>query len=118
VLVVEDDPTLRELLEQVLHREGFAPFTARNGAEALLLLRAGMPAKVIVLDLLMPLMDGWTFRRRQRGDPRLSHIPVIVTSVVDQSLTANLCADSVFPKPFDVDQLIARVRALCASTPL
>jgi DNA-binding response OmpR family regulator len=115
VLVVEDDVSLRELLEHALHRAGFAPFTAPNGAEALSLLRAGVPVKVIVLDLFMPVMDGWAFRKAQRGDPRLSHIPVIVTSIVEERTVPDLLADSVFLKPFDLDQLMARVRALCAS---
>jgi DNA-binding response OmpR family regulator len=114
VLVVEDDTTLRELLEQALHREGFAPITAPNGAEALLLLRAGVPARVILLDLLMPVMDGWAFRREQRNDPKLAHIPVIVTSGVDQWHAPELLAEAVFFKPLDLDQVIARVRAICA----
>jgi DNA-binding response OmpR family regulator len=114
VLVVEDDASLRELLEQALHREGFAPFTAPNGAEALSLLRAGVPAKVIVLELFMPIMDGWAFRKAQRGDPRLAHIPVIVTSIVEEHSVPDLDADSVFLKPLDLDQLMARVRTLCA----
>jgi DNA-binding response OmpR family regulator len=116
VLVIEDDTTLRELLEQALHREGFAPITAPNGAEALLLLRSGVPAKVILLDLLMPVMDGWAFRREQRSDPRLANIPVIVTSGADRWYAPDLLADTVFCKPLDLDQVIARVRELCGTT--
>jgi DNA-binding response OmpR family regulator len=113
VLVVEDDTTLREMLEQALHREGFAPVTAPNGAEALVLLRAGIPAKVILLDLLMPVMDGWAFRREQQSDARIAHIPVIVTSSVERWYAPDFVAEAVFCKPLDLDQVIARVRELC-----
>ena len=109
VLVVEHDSALREVLERVLHRAGFAPVTVPNGGEALTLLRDGVPAKVILLDLL----DGGDFTFEQRRDPRLAQIPVIVTSAVNQPWPAGLRADAVVPRPIDLDQLIACVRALC-----
>ena len=59
----------------LLRIEGFAPVTAPNGAEALALLRASVPAQVILLDAMMPVMDGWTFRRLQRADATLASIP-------------------------------------------
>jgi CheY-like chemotaxis protein len=57
---------------------GWRPVTATNGLEALRLLKSGLPAKAILLDLMMPAMDGWEFRRAQRADPDLANIPVIV----------------------------------------
>jgi len=83
ILVVEDDAALREMMAQQLHLAGFAPATAPNGYEALALLRMGFPAKLILLDLRMPIMDGWAFRAEQRRDPDLADIPVIVMSARD-----------------------------------
>jgi DNA-binding response OmpR family regulator len=109
VLVVEHDSALREVLERVLHRAGFAPVTVPNGGEALTLLRYGVPARVILLDFL----DGSAFRREQRRDPKLAHIPVIVTSPPNQRLPPGLAGDAVLAKPIDLDHLIAHVRAFC-----
>jgi DNA-binding response OmpR family regulator len=109
VLVIEHDSALREVLERVLHRAGFAPVTVPNGEEALTLLRYGVPAKVILLDVL----DGSAFRREQRRDPKLAHIPVILTSLPDQRLPPGLVVDAVLAKPIDLDHLIAHVRAFC-----
>ena len=107
ILVVEDDAALREMMAQQLHLAGFAPATAPNGYEALALLRMGFPAKLILLDLRMPIMDGWAFRAEQRRDPDLADIPVIVMSARD--------AAAVFHKPFSGQEMIDVVRALCAA---
>ncbi len=111
VLVVEDDAALREMMAQQLHLAGFAPATAPNGYEALALLRQGFPAKLILLDLKMPIMDGWAFRAAQRRDPDLADIPVIVMSARD---AAGLDAAAVFSKPIDGEEMINVVRAMCA----
>lgn len=111
VLVVEDDAALREMMAQRLHLAGFAPATAPNGYEALALLRQGFPAKLILLDLKMPIMDGWAFRAAQRRDPDLADIPVIVMSARD---AAGLDAAAVFSKPIDGEEMINVVRAMCA----
>ena len=113
VLVVEHDAALREVLERVLHCAGFAPVTAPSGAEALSVLRLGMPAKANVLDLEMPEKDGWAFRCEQRRDPKLSQIPVIIASPPHERLPPGMVADAVLRKPIDLDQLIACLRALC-----
>jgi len=113
VLVVEHDAALREVLERVLHCAGFAPVTAPSGAEALSVLRLGMPAKAIVLDLEMPEKDGWALRCEQRRDPKLSQIPVIIASPPHERLPPGMVADAVLRKPIDLDQLIACLRALC-----
>jgi DNA-binding response OmpR family regulator len=112
VLVVEDDPELREMMAQRLHMAGFAPVTASNGHEALQLLRMGFPAKLILLDLTMPLMDGWAFRAVQRRDPSLADIPVIVVSARDPS---GVDAAAVCCKPVDGDEVVNKVRMVCAS---
>src|SRR4051812_7688935 len=113
VLVVEDDAELREMLAQHLHLAGFAPVTASNGHEALQLLRMGFPAKLILLDLTMPLMDGWAFRAVQRRDPSLADIPVIVVSARDPS---GVDAAACCCKPVDGDEMVKKVRMVCASS--
>lgn len=113
ILVVEHDAALREVLERVLHRAGFAPVTAPSGAEALTLLRCGVPVKVIVLGLQTPSSDGWAFRCEQRRDPKLLHIPVIVTCAAHERLPPGMVADAVLRKPIDLDQLIACLWTLC-----
>ena len=115
VLVVEHDPALREVLERVLHCAGFAPVTAPTGTEALSVLRLGVPAKVIVLDLEIPERDGWAFRCEQRRDPKLSQIPVIIASPPHERMPPGMVADAVLRKPIDLDQLIACLRTLCES---
>src|SRR5262245_7146395 len=112
VLVVEDDAELREMMAQRLHLAGFAPVTAANGHEALQLLRMGFPAKLILLDLTMPLMDGWAFRAVQRRDPFLADIPVIVVSARDPS---GVDAAAVCRKPVDGDEVVNKVRMVCAA---
>jgi DNA-binding response OmpR family regulator len=112
VLVVEDDASLRDLIAQQLHLAGFAPATAPNGFEALNLLRMGFPAKLILLDLKMPIMDGWAFRAAQRRDPDLADIPVIVMTGRDAT---GIDAAAVFHKPFDGQEIINAARAICAT---
>src|SRR5690349_1848715 len=82
VLVVEDSTDARQMLASLLEVEGFAVRTAANGREALDQLRAGPPPCLILLDLMMPVMDGYQFRAEQRQDPGLSPIPVVVVSAV------------------------------------
>ena len=72
VLIVEDERAARTGMEKILALAGYAPVSAANGQEALELLRSGVPASVILLDLIMPVMDGWAFRREQLRDPRLA----------------------------------------------
>ena len=112
VLVVEDDPDVRAMMDQMLNLEGFAPVIAPNGQEALRLLKTGLPARVILLDLMMPVMDGWAFRCAQRNDPAICHIPVIVMSAVADVRQDDLAAAAVFSKPLDFDAVLAELRRL------
>jgi len=80
VLLVEDEPAIALSLGDALREEGLAVATAQNGLEALQLLRNGLRPSVILLDLMMPVMDGASFREAQRRDPRLAAIPVVVLS--------------------------------------
>src|SRR5438132_876878 len=88
VLVVDDDPNLVRLMSKFLKLEGFAPVPAANGEEALRYLRGGGDASVILLDLRMPVMDGWAFRQEQRQDPVIANIPIVVLRTdVDATLS-------------------------------
>ena len=107
ILVVDDDVDLRRSLAEVLTEIGYSVACARNGEDALRQLQTGGVPSAILLDLAMPVMDGWTFRDRMRRDPRLAGIPTVVISA---SLTADAraCdADAFLAKPFDLDRLIA-----------
>lgn len=113
VLVVDDDPNLVRLMTKFLKLEGFAPVPAANGQEALEYLRGGGGAKVILLDLRMPVMDGWTFRREQRADPELADIPIVILSGIESEHIGELDAAAAFSKPVSFPEVVVAVRRLC-----
>ena len=111
ILVVEDDADALEALGDLLESHGYAVASARNGAEALEVLGRSPLPNLIVLDLLMPTMDGWEFRRRQKNDPRIAKIPVVVVSA--SSAAKPIDADSILRKPVDIDRLLETVARHC-----
>ncbi|HET8540800.1 MAG TPA: response regulator [Anaeromyxobacter sp.] len=116
ILVVEDDSDLRKSLAEVLEDEGCEVACARDGLEALRHLEASEAPQAILLDLTMAGMDGWTFRARQRSDPRLARIPTVVISAAyaaDPSGVAALAADAFLPKPFDLGSLLEALKRIC-----
>jgi CheY-like chemotaxis protein len=113
VLIVEDDEDLREMMAQLLTLEGFQAASVSNGREALDYLHATASPDVILLDLMMPVMDGWEFRRQQKADPELADVPVIVLSALDHARGAALQADAFLKKPLDFDRLLTLVRTYC-----
>jgi len=112
ILLVEDDPGLRDALAEVLSERGYVVSCAADGLAALAEL-AELPApSVILLDLAMPVMDGWTFRAEQRRDPRLADIPTIVLSAsldADPRSLDGLDPAAMLSKPFDLDRLLDTV---------
>jgi CheY-like chemotaxis protein len=118
ILVVDDDPDLRRSIAEVLEEEGFEVSCARNGEEALRALE-GSPPSAILLDLTMPVMDGWTFRARQRSDERLAHIPTVVISAAysDPRSVSTLEPDAFLAKPFEASLLTETLQRLCAVPP-
>ena len=116
VLVVDDDVDLQRVLAKFLTLEGFAPEVAGNGQEALARLRSGARVDVILLDLRMPVMDGWTFRREQRADARIAPIPVVVLSGTETDRMAELAAAAWFSKPVSFGDVIAAIRRLSAAS--
>jgi CheY-like chemotaxis protein len=114
LLLVEDDPDVRESLDEVLASHGYRVACAANGAEALKMLDRGERPAVILLDLMMPETDGFEFRKRQLERTDIRDIPVIVC-------TADAAAVRRAPemgdvrwvrKPFDIDELMGVVKAL------
>ena len=105
VLVVDDDPSQRELLTRFLEREGFAVQTASDGQTGLVLAQKMKP-HAILLDVLMPQMDGWSVLSSLKADPALATIPVVlVTFVNDPALSDSLGAAELIPKPVEWDRL-------------
>ncbi len=107
ILVVEDERDIREAVAEVLADEGYDVVGACDGEDAIEKLHACHPG-VVLLDLMMPRMNGWEFRAAQRRDPEISGIPVIVVSALGQQ--AELDADGYLQKPFVLDRLLTVVR--------
>lgn len=113
ILVVEDDEVTRDGLLFLLQDRGYAAQGVANGKEALDYLRSQPLPCLIVLDLMMPVMNGAEFRRRQREEPALASLPVVVLSAVEGTLGADMEAAAYVPKPVDPGELLAAVEALC-----
>ena len=115
VLIVEDDENIRDDLAQILSRKGYSIATAAHGADALAYLRASPPPCVVVLDLMMPVMDGWTLRLEMLKDLRLGAIPVVLVSgagSLEKDARALGVVDFV-SKPFRVSELLAVIARHC-----
>jgi CheY-like chemotaxis protein len=112
VLVVDDDQGGLEALSDILEYEGYRVERAQNGLQALEHLKQSRPLpSLIILDLLMPVMDGWEFRTRQKEDPELAAVPVLVITAI--SATAGIDAAEILHKPIDVDALLRAVARHC-----
>ena len=126
VLVVDDHEDVRMALEAILVADGSEVVTACEGEEALDRLRRGADPCVILLDLMMPKLDGWQFRQAQLADPTLANIPVIVLSAYvpaclsddmrSRSQGVRLDAAAVLGKPVDPDELVRVVRHHCPTS--
>ena len=107
VLVVDDDPGILDVLEQALDAEGYRVVMANNGREALAQAAADQP-DIMLVDLMMPIMDGWQFVRECRGIEHCAGTPVIILSAarnVEQA-ARDLGVQAVVSKPFDLDNLL------------
>ncbi len=108
ILIVDDDPDIRDALEELLEDRGFSVLGASNGAEALNLLRTlHVPPSIILLDVMMPVMDGYGFLEERRRDPSLSRIPVaIITAGQGVDLARLGGTMPVLYKPISVPELM------------
>ena len=118
VLVVEDDPDVREVMMAIIESEGHRAVAAENGDEALQLLRAGLHPCLILLDLMMPVKDGWEFRAEQKTDPALASIPTIIVSAVGRHSIEALHPTATLEKPIDYDQLTRLLKRHCITNHL
>jgi CheY-like chemotaxis protein len=105
VLIIEDDRDIRDELAAVLEENDYCVLLADHGQHALEVLRAGNRPDAIILDLMMPVMDGWEFREVQKGDPQLARIPVIVTTAGERAVDANV----LLRKPIDREALLRAI---------
>jgi DNA-binding response OmpR family regulator len=115
VVIVEDDPNQRKILELVLASEGFSVEIATNGEEGASLVRRSLPS-VVVTDVMLPSMDGFEMCRRLRRDPMTADIPIIFVtalgSVKDKRTGFDLGADAYLTKPYSAAELVAHIRSV------
>jgi two-component system, chemotaxis family, chemotaxis protein CheY len=115
VLVVDDDPDILDAICDILESEGYRVSRARHGLEALQRVDAERPA-IILLDLMMPVMDGVTFAQRLRDGTETGRIPIVVISAEgNPQKAAAVGAQGYLAKPFDIDTLLSQVAAMTSS---
>ncbi|HEY6214254.1 MAG TPA: response regulator [Vicinamibacterales bacterium] len=106
ILVVDDDAGSRNALADLLRDEGYSVAAVAGGEEALAFLRQSPQPQLIVMDLMMPGLDGWDFRHEQKRDPKLAAIPIVAVSAAGKLPDA----DAQFRKPLNVEQFLETVR--------
>ncbi|MCW5692169.1 MAG: response regulator [Pseudolabrys sp.] len=117
VLIVDDDPAVHDVLSATLGREGYVLLHARDGAEALAIMRK-TPPDIVTLDVQMPKVDGWSVLGIMKSEPALEHIPVIMLTIVDdRNLGFSLGASEFMTKPIDRNRLTALLRKLAPAKP-
>jgi CheY-like chemotaxis protein len=120
VLVVDDDPAICSALSEVLQEEGFEVASATDGRAALDQLRTGPAPAVIVLDLMMPVMDGWDFRHNQLQDPGLRDIPVVIVTAAGfspETVHTQFGDVTLIPKPVPLLDLLDALGRVCSPNP-
>lgn len=117
ILLIEDDDSIREITQELLESEGYGVATAANGKAALELLQS-MPTLpcLILLDLMMPVMDGWQFMEKKRIDPKLNAIPVVAFSALEERKITAARTDDVIRKPINPDVMIKVIKKYCTTT--
>lgn len=114
ILLVDDNSDVLEVIAVLLESEGYSVVTAGNGADALAKLADGLRPALIILDLTMPVMDGWEFRTQQLADPALSEIPTIIYSAVGAMIAPieSMKVAGSFPKGGDFTAMLRLVADL------
>ena len=119
VLLVDDDFAILDGVSDFLENEGFSVASASNGIDALSQLRSGLRVDVIVLDVMMPMMDGWDFRAEQLADPSLRDTPVVVISAYGFSritLQQQFNAYEVLSKPLELGNFLRTLKDACGGS--
>ena len=114
-MLVDDDEELRELLAETLRGHGFSVVTASNGKEALERLRSAALPAAVLLDLNMPIMNGWQFCAAKNADDALKALPVLVLSAAankDPASPYYLAVDEVVAEPIEIDELLSAIGRL------
>ena len=112
ILLIEDDKELQDIIKEALELEGFKVFTANNGREGLNILAKNPAPCLILLDLIMPVMNGWEFMEELNNDLLLSTIPVVIVSGLENKAVNNQSIVFI-PKPIDLDKLLNIVHKHC-----
>ena len=112
VLIVEDDPDIQDNLRILLEFEGYQVHSVANGAEALQYFESGHLPALVLLDLMMPIMNGWEFLTACQKDPRFAKIPVVVLSAIANKDIAYGATDFL-RKPVSLDALLEKLDKLC-----
>jgi CheY-like chemotaxis protein len=113
ILLVDDDPELRQSMVDLLEDEGYQTRSASSGREALAVLAGADLPSLILLDLMMPDLNGWQFCELQRRDPRIARIPVLVVTAARSVAPTPAGVDVLF-KPFSLDEVLEKVQRLSA----
>ena len=113
VAIVEDDAEFRNMLRELLEEEHYQVIAVGNGAEALAALRGERVPNVILLDVSMPVMDGFDFLRYRNDDPRLSAVPVVLVTNAKPHERPTLGVNDVVRKPIDIDEILFAIKRYC-----
>lgn len=119
ILVVDDDIDIREATAFVLEDAGYRVSTAENGARALDRLHGGTAPSLILLDLMMPIMDGWQFLAEVAREPRLAAIPIVAITGAGAPVLRTMSpgVSAILEKPVNLDLLLATVQRYCQASP-
>jgi CheY-like chemotaxis protein len=114
VAIIEDDAEFRNMLRELLEEEHYRVVAVANGAEALATLRGATMPNVILLDVSMPVMDGFDFLRHRNDDPQLSAVPVVLVTNAKPHERPTVGVNDVVRKPIDIDEILFAIKRYCA----
>lgn len=114
VAIIEDDTEFRDMLRELLEEEKYRVVAVSNGAEALETLRGETLPNVILLDVSMPVMDGFDFLRFRNDDPQLAAVPVVLVTNAKPHERPTIGVNDVVRKPIDIDEILFAIKRYCA----
>jgi CheY-like chemotaxis protein len=113
VAIIEDDSEFRSMLRELLEEQQYRVVAVSNGAEALETLRGDVLPNVILLDVSMPVMDGFDFLRLRNEDPRLAAVPVVLVTNAKPHERPTIGVNDVVRKPIDIDEILFAIKRYC-----